>query len=160
VANGETTRLSDSTSPRRNLRAWIVFHEGGPLKLATVRSVPAKRIIKAGLERALLCARVAYDNKARDVLILDMRGITPLYDYLVLATGGSRRQVHNIAEEVDDVMTAEGDVRLGIEGYEAGKWVVQDYGDVVLHLFDPEMRKYYALDELWADAKRVDWRID
>lgn len=112
----------------------------------------------AALERAFLCARVATDNKARDVLVLDMRGATPLYDFFVLATGGSRRQIHAIAEEIDAALRAEGDKRLSIEGYEASKWVVQDYGDVVVHIFDPESREYYALEELWADAPRVDWQ--
>jgi ribosome-associated protein len=84
-----------------------------------------------------------------------MRGITPLYDYFVLATGGSRRQIHTLAEEIDAAMAGEGESRLGIEGYEAAKWVVQDYGDVVVHVFDPETRRYYGLDDLWADAKRI-----
>ena len=111
----------------------------------------------AALERACLCARVASENKARDVLVLDMRGVTPLYDYFVLATGSSRRQIHSIAEEVDAALRAEGDTRRSIEGYQSSKWVVQDYGDVVVHVFDPDMRSYYALEELWADAPRVDW---
>ncbi|HXG11078.1 MAG TPA: ribosome silencing factor [Gemmataceae bacterium] len=113
--------------------------------------------LPAAVERASLCARVAADNKARDVLVLDMRGITPLYDFFVLATGTSRRQIHTLAEEIDAAMRAEGDVRLSIEGYEASRWVVQDYGDVVVHVFDPEAREYYALEELWADAPRLDW---
>jgi ribosome-associated protein len=111
----------------------------------------------AALDRAALCARVAADNKGRDIVVLDVRGITPLYDYLVLVTGGSRRQLHTIAEEVDAAMRSEGDLRLGIEGYESSKWIVQDYGDIVVHMFDPEMRPYYALDDLYADAPRVDW---
>jgi ribosome-associated protein len=100
---------------------------------------------------------VAADNKARDVLVLDMRGVTPLYDFFVLATGSSRRQIHTIAEEIDAALHAEGEQRRTIEGYEASKWVVQDYGDVVVHVFDPEARKYYALEELWADAPHLDW---
>jgi ribosome-associated protein len=108
-------------------------------------------------ERACLCARVAADNKARDVVVLDMRGITPLYDFFVLATGTSRRQIHTIAEEIDAALRAEGDKRLSIEGYEASRWVVQDYGDVVVHVFDPDTRSYYDVEELWADAPRVDW---
>jgi ribosome-associated protein len=111
----------------------------------------------AAEERACLAARVAADNKGRDVLVLDMRDITPLYDYFVLATGTSRRQIHTMAEEIDAALRAEGDERLGIEGYEASRWVVQDYGDVVVHLFDPDTRLYYALEELWADAPQVDW---
>ena len=126
------------------------------MNLAAVRSVPTHDL-PAALERACLSARVAADNKARDVLVLDMRGITPLYDFFVLATGSSRRQIHTIAEEVDAALRAAGDRRLGIEGYQASKWVVQDYGDVVVHVFDDDTREYYALEELWADAPRVDW---
>src|SRR5438046_4781091 len=86
-----------------------------------------------------------------------MRGVTPLYDFFVLTTGTSRRQIHTLAEEIDAAMAAEGETRLGIEGYASAKWVVQDYGDVVVHLFDPETRSYYRLDDLWADASRIDW---
>jgi ribosome-associated protein len=100
---------------------------------------------------------VAADNKGRDIVVLDMRGVTPIYDFLVLTTGGSRRQIHTIAEEVDAALHERGDHRLGIEGYEASRWVVQDYGDVVVHVFDQEAREYYALEDLWADAAPVDW---
>ena len=126
------------------------------MNLAAVRSVPTHDL-PAALERACLSARVAADNKARDVLVLDMRGLTPLYDFFVLATGSSRRQIHTIAEEVDAALRAAGDRRLGIEGYQASKWVVQDYGDVVVHVFDPATREYFAIEDLWADAPRVDW---
>ena len=109
------------------------------------------------LERACLGARVAADNKARDVVVLDMRGLTPLYDFFVLATGNSRRQVHTITEEVDAAMHEQGDSRRSVEGYTASKWVVQDYGDVVVHVFDSATREYFALEDLWADAPHVDW---
>lgn len=126
------------------------------MKIATLHEEAAPRVAVAK-EHACLCARVAADNKARDVAVLDMRGITPLYDYFVLATGTSRRQIHTIAEEVDAAMRAEGERRLGIEGYEASKWVVQDYGDIVVHLFDADTRSYYALEDLWADAPHIEW---
>jgi len=126
------------------------------LKIATVRRETAANTATA-LEHACLCARVAVDHKARDVVVFDMRGITPLYDFLVLATGASRRQIHNLAEETDAAMHAEGERRLGIEGYEASRWVVQDYGDVVVHIFDKDAREFYALEDLWSDAKPVDW---
>jgi ribosome-associated protein len=125
------------------------------LSIATTR--PATLETLPSLERAALCARVAAENKARDVLVLDMRGVTPLYDFFVLATGASRRQIHTIAEETDAALRDAGDLRLAIEGYEASRWVVQDYGDVVVHIFDEAAREYYALEELWADAPRVDW---
>jgi ribosome-associated protein len=125
------------------------------LKIATL---PSETVLSSpALELAFRCAQVAADNKARDVLVLDMRGITPLYDFFVIATAASRRQIHTIAEEIDSVLTRQGEKRLGIEGYESSKWVVQDYGDLVVHLFDPETRAFYELEELWLDAPRLDW---
>ena len=125
------------------------------MKLVTQRT--AQLLTSTSLERACLAAHVAAENKGRDVLVLDMRGLTPLYDFFVLATGTSRRQIHTITEEIDDAMHEHGDARLSVEGYESSKWVVQDYGDVVVHVFDDPTRQYYAIEELWADAPRVDW---
>jgi ribosome-associated protein len=126
------------------------------LTTATLRSPSTPRLSEA-LHRACVCARTAQDNKARDIVVLDMRDLTPLYDFFVIASGTSRRQIHTLAEEIDAALRAEGDTRMGIEGYEASKWVVQDYGDILVHVFDPSTREYYNLEELWADAKRVDW---
>ena len=109
------------------------------------------------LQRACLAAKTAVDNKGQDVLVLDLRGITPMFDFFVIATGASRRQVHTIIEEIDATLRAVGDERMSVEGYDVSKWVVQDYGDVMVHVFDPDTREYYKLEELWADAKRIDW---
>ncbi len=109
------------------------------------------------LQRACLAAKTAVDNKGQDVLVLDLRGITPIFDFFVIATGASRRQVHTIVEEIDATLREVGDVRMGVEGYDVSKWVVQDYGDVMIHVFDPDTREYYKLEELWADAKKIDW---
>lgn len=158
VTNGDSdcTRLRVAAIVLDHLWRRIALPEGGPLKTATAKSelIPTSA---AALERACLAARVAADNKARQIVVLDMRGITPLYDYFVLATGSSRRQIHALAEEIDAALQAVGDRRLHIEGYEASKWVVQDYGDVVVHVFDPDSRSYYSLEDLWADAPRVTW---
>jgi len=124
------------------------------LKLAATGQI----LTLPALQRACLAARVAADNKARDIVVLDMREITPLYDYFVLATGTSRRQIHTATEEIDATLREHGDRRRSVEGYEASKWIVQDYGDVVVHLFTPETRDYYAIEELWADAPRIDWQ--
>ena len=126
------------------------------MNVATLTS-PATSSASVALDNACLCARLAADHKAHDILVLDMRGQTPLYDYFVLITGTTRRQIHVLAEEIDALLHGIGEKRLSIEGYEASKWVVQDYGDVVVHLFSPETREYYRLEELWEDAPRVDW---
>ena len=127
--------------------------------ITATHSAPKVRLPSA-IERAAICARTARDHKARDVVVLDMHGLHPLYDYFVVCTGASRRQIHTLAEEVDDAMRNLGDSRTGIEGYQASKWVVQDYGDMLVHVFDPVTRAYYSLEELWADAPRVDWEAE
>ncbi len=123
---------------------------------ATLKTATPRKLSSA-LNRACLCARTAEDNKAREIVVLDMRKLTPLYDFFVIVTGTSRRQIHTLAEEIDAALRGEGDARMGIEGYQASKWVVQDYGDILVHVFDPDTRAYYSLEELWADAKKVEW---
>ena len=109
-----------------------------------------------GLQRALLAAQTAEDNRGTNVVVLDMRELTPMFDYFVLASGTSRRQLHAMSEEIDHALEDQmGDHRLGIEGYEQSRWILLDYGDLVVHLFEPEMRAYYALEDLWGHAKRV-----
>ena len=106
------------------------------------------------LQLALTAAHVADENRGRDVVILDMRELTSIFDYFVLATGASGRQMHAISEEIDRTLEDTlGDRRLGIEGYVEGRWILLDYGDVVVHLFDEEAREYYALEQLRCRAK-------
>ena len=110
----------------------------------------------AALERAMTAARSAEANRGQDVVILDMRPLTAVFDYFVLATGASRRQLHAMSEEIDHALEeGMGDRRMGIEGYDESRWILLDYGDVVIHLFDPETRVYYGLEDLWGQAKRV-----
>ena len=111
---------------------------------------------EAGLKRALVAARVAEENRGRDVVVLDLRGLTSIFDFFVLASGTSRRQLHAMSEEIDHALEEGlGDRRLGIEGYDESRWILLDYGDVVIHLFEPDTRDYYALEELWSQAQRV-----
>ena len=108
------------------------------------------------LERAIAAARVADLNRGRDITIIDLRELTPVFDYFVLITGSSRRQLHSISEEIDQVLRKDfNDRRLGIEGYAESRWILLDFGDVVIHLFDDETRAYYDLEHLWAGAKKV-----
>lgn len=113
---------------------------------------------RVALERAAACARLCEENKARDVIVLDTRSITTEFDFLVIATGNSRRQLHAMAEEIDAHMQGEHEARLGIEGYEACKWIIQDYGDIVVHLFDPFSRDFYRLEDLWGHGKKIEWQ--
>lgn len=126
---------------------------------ATTTTLPStlQKQQERGLKLALAAARTAAENRGRDLVVLDTRQITPIFDYFVIATGTSRRQLHAMSEEIDHRLTDElGDRRLGIEGYQESRWIVLDYGDVVIHLFDEEARQFYDLEGLWAEAERVD----
>lgn len=108
------------------------------------------------LELAIAAARTAIDNRGQDVQILDTRGQTALFDYFVIATGASRRQLHAISDEIDHKLEHDlHDRRMGSEGYVESRWIVLDYGNIVIHLFDEDARKFYRLEELWADSPRV-----
>jgi ribosome-associated protein len=111
------------------------------------------------LERASACARIADDNRAKDILVLDLRQATPLVDFFVIVTAGARRQASAIASEIDQVMKKQGEAKLGLEGSEEGRWILIDYGDFVVHIFSPEFRAFYALEDIWGDAPRLDWQI-
>jgi ribosome-associated protein len=106
-------------------------------------------------DRAIKCAALALDKKAYDVKVLDIRGISTIADYLVLATGTSDKQVIAIADSIRIGLKKFGKV-LDVEGVKEGKWVVIDYGDVIVHVFLEEMRRYYNLDELWGAARQAE----
>ena len=109
-----------------------------------------------GLDLALAAARVAEETRGTDVRVLDLRDVTDVFDYFVVATGSSRRQMHAMADEIETTVKQElRDRKRGGEGYEEGRWIVLDYGDVVVHLFDAEARAYWDIEQLWSDAKRV-----
>jgi ribosome-associated protein len=122
----------------------------------SVKSTRSAAVIDRSRQLAAAAASVALVNKATDVLVLDVSEQTALFDYFVIATGTSRRQLHAISAEIDHVLQKDlGDRRLGIEGYEDSHWIVLDYGNIVIHLFDEETRGYYDLESLWADARVV-----
>ena len=112
--------------------------------------------IERALQLALAAAKVAAENRGEDVLVLDMRKQTALFDYFIIATGHSRRQIHAMSEEIDHKLEDDlNDKRMSIEGYDNSKWIVLDYGSIVVHLFDDETRQFYSLENLWADAEKV-----
>jgi ribosome-associated protein len=109
------------------------------------------------LKLALAAARTAGENGGSEIVVLDMSKHTAIFDYFVIATGTSRRQLHAISEEIDNTLEKElDDKRMNIDGYDDSKWIVLDYGTVVIHLFDEDTRTFYSLEALWGDAEKVD----
>lgn len=109
-----------------------------------------------GRECALLAGEAAADKKAEDLIVLSLDGLTVLADYFVIGTGQNPIQVRTIADHVQERLREKGRKPRGVEGYDTGRWVLLDYGDVVVHVFQPEDRRYYGLERLWGDAARID----
>lgn len=103
-------------------------------------------------ERARVVAQAAEDKKARDIEVLEVGGLTVIADYFVICSGTSTLQVRAIADNIREKMGEAGQELLHIEGYEKGRWVLLDYGDVVAHVFLDEDREYYNIERLWRYA--------
>lgn len=103
---------------------------------------------------------MAEEKKAEDIVILFIRDLLFITDFFVVCSGRNRRQLQSISQEIKQALKEKGFKQLGVEGYEQGRWILQDFGSLVVHLFDQEMRKFYQLAELWADAPRIEWKKD
>ena len=111
-----------------------------------------------GHDLAIAIAQVIEETRGKDIRVLDLRSVTEVFDYFVIATGSSRRQMHAVSDEIERIVKANwGDEKRGIEGYNESRWIVLDYGDVVVQLFDSDSRDYWDLEHLWGDAKRVEF---
>ena len=95
------------------------------------------------------------DKKATDALILQVAPLTSVADYLVIGSAESDRQARAIADHIDGILSRSGSKPLSIEGTRSSQWVLMDFGDVIVHIFRQDVRKHYALERLWADAKRI-----
>ncbi len=108
-------------------------------------------------EIAVLAASAAAEKKAEDIVVLDVAETLIITSYFVIATGGTDRQVRAIAEEVEDTLRERAAIKpVGREGEREGRWVLLDFGDIVVHVFQPEEREFYRLERLWSDVPRVE----
>jgi ribosome-associated protein len=107
------------------------------------------------LRSARHAAQVLVDSKANDVLLLDLREVTDMADYFIVASGTSDTHVRATAQHVIEALRKEGMVVQSVEGFESGRWVLLDYVDFVVHVFHPALRAFYQLERLWGDARAV-----
>ena len=111
-------------------------------------------------DRVHRLAQAALDRKARDVVALDVRGLTSVTDVFLIASGDSDRQVRAIADAVLETCRAGGEAALGLEGYDEGRWVLIDLNDLIVHVFVDDVRRYYDLERLWCDAPATAFAAD
>jgi len=105
---------------------------------------------------ATAVARLVNDRHAEDILVLDLRECSPVTDYFVIATGTSGRQICAVADEIEAVGKTIGQRVWKVAGRETGNWIVMDFVDVVVHLFNRDLRNYYDLELIWGEAPRVE----
>jgi len=100
-------------------------------------------------------ARAAYEKKATDVVVLDMRQIPSFTDFFLICTSQNQRQMRAIAEAVEKALKDDGVTPAHIEGTESSEWILLDYFDFVVHIFTAQQRRFYGLDRLWGNAERI-----
>lgn len=105
------------------------------------------------------CADLAGQKKASDVVILDVKDIFSMADYFIICGGNSDRQVRAIASFVEETLEEEGVSPLGVEGMTEGRWVLMDLNEVIIHIFQEDIRSFYDLEGLWRDAPRVEFQV-
>ncbi|MGI5825148.1 MAG: ribosome silencing factor [Bacillota bacterium] len=106
-------------------------------------------------ELAKAAAGFAYEKKARDIMGINLVGKSPMTDYFLICSGSNKPQIKAICDNIDDKMAEIGLNPGHIEGYQEAKWVLMDYGSIIIHIFDDESREYFNLERLWGDAPAV-----
>lgn len=108
-------------------------------------------------EEVKLAIHYAAEKKAEKMVALDLRDIASFAEFFIIASGMNQRQVQAISDEISEQLKKQKNARpVRIEGYSTGEWVLLDYGDFIVHIFDKDARDFYDLERLWRDAKRVD----
>jgi len=123
-----------------------------------MQQVKKKHRKKSSLQLAKLCVKAALEKKAANPLILDVRKLCSFADFFVILSGRSTRHVQGLAEAVEEELRSKRVSTSKSEGLKEGSWVLLDYGDVIVHIFYAETRKFYDIEGLWHDAKRI--RVD
>ncbi|GAH34914.1 unnamed protein product [marine sediment metagenome] len=130
--------------------------EANPVRNSASGDQRSKGEISNGAKMfALAAAEVAAGRHCRDIVVLDLKGKSPATDYFVIATGTSDRQMRTVADEICKAARKHDLQRFGRAGYEQARWILLDFIDVVIHIFDSEYRDYYDLELLWGDAERL-----
>lgn len=110
----------------------------------------------SGKEMAAMACAALEDKKASDIKIINIEEITTIADYFIIASGTNRNQVQAMADQVEETLGRAGVQMKQREGYETANWILLDFGDIVVHLFDEQNRLFYDLERIWRDGKIVE----
>ena len=121
-----------------------------------VRSAPQPAVGEQLDERVLLALHAAGEKKALEPVVLDLRDIASFTDFFLIVSGSNERQVQAISDEVYETLKKLGHAAARVEGYKTAEWILLDYGDFVVHVFEQKARKFYDLERLWRESKRLE----
>ena len=107
-------------------------------------------------EMAKLAIKAMEDKKAEDISLIDISEVSVIADYFLIASGSNRSQIQAIIDNVEETLGRAGAAFKQIEGYDTANWVLMDYGDIIVHVFDRDNRLFYDLERIWRDGKKVD----
>lgn len=128
---------------------------------ASARSSHQKIVAAEDLDQRILAAvDAASEKKALNIVVLDLREIASFTDYFVITSGTNERQVQAISDEIYETLKKAGSTAARVEGYKTAEWILLDYGDFIVHVFEEKSRRFYDLERLWRESKRVDLPTD
>ncbi len=107
-------------------------------------------------EMAKLAIQALEDKKAEDIKVIDISDISTIADYFIIASGKNRNQIQTLCDNVDETLGRAGVMMKQTEGYKSASWILMDYGDIIVHIFDTENRLFYDLERIWRDGKEID----
>lgn len=139
----------NSTAKEQSLRPTT----SGSLQLRPMPAAPVKAELD---ERILMALSAAGEKKAINSVVLDLREIASFTDYFLITNGTNERQVQAISDEVVETLKKAGTPAARVEGYKTAEWILLDYGDFVVHIFDEKARTFYDLERLWRESQRVE----
>jgi ribosome-associated protein len=137
-----------------SLGRWTIVAQ----ELPATQTTAAGESLKAARGFAVEVARLLANTRCHQVVVLDVAGVSPITDFLVLATGTSPRQMKSVSDESQEFGESRGFRALSQAGDTSGNWIAIDFFNVVVHVFSQDARDFYDLDNLWGDAKQVEWR--
>jgi ribosome-associated protein len=120
------------------------------------RTTPAKKRVPRLSGEIARAVRAALDKKAQDVVVLDLRHTPAFTDFFLVCSGQNQRQVHAIADAIEEALKGARVRPSHVEGYERAEWVLMDYFTFIVHIFTPQTRAFYSLERLWGDAERIE----
>jgi len=149
-------KKTSKIAKKKTLKKVTAAKPKTPKKVSAAKpKAQVKKVLDAAKAFALAAAKVAAERHCSDIVVLDLSGKSPATDFFVIATGTSDRQMRTVADEISQTAREQNFQRFGRAGYEQARWILLDYVDVVIHIFDSEYRDYYDLELLWGDAERL-----